>query len=403
MHCFARFWRLLDRTITIVAMLYSVDRLIKHVAIERFFRRPPPKMRGAWPRVTMIHPVTDGTHCLAHALEARARLKYPSPIQHLFVCDANDIAAQRTCHDLFTRHPDLQGEIIVVPPPRDASVERKIPKLRAALKRTTGTVVCCIDDDVSPQPDALCRLIPSVCRHGVGAAFGVPYNPNWGNLWTNLVTGYINANTLYNYVVLSFLVEPYRVLGQLVAYPRSALAAIKDLAGIEDQIDDDYAIAQCLHAEGFRLVQTPVTYAIDEAPPTFDVYHRQMKRWVVLPYQAMRSTITPRQGIASLLAVAASFMVPSITAVLAVLTWRKAIWRALGAMLGVFGVSYAITQARYLHQHTPLRRWPVMVAVALITPLHVLKILISGGQVEWRGQRLEVQRDGRAKVIAPRD
>jgi hypothetical protein len=82
--------------------------------------------------------------------------------------------------------------------------------------------------------------------------------------------------------------------------------------------------------------------------------------------------------------------------------WLRALDRAatLLAMLGCFGVNYALNERLYLHAHTPPRRWPLLLAVALFTPLQSIYILTKKSDVEWRGQRLHVRRDGRAELVS---
>jgi len=58
-----------------------------------------------------------------------------------------------------------------------------------------------------------------------------------------------------------------------------------------------------------------------------------------------------------------------------------------------------LCEACYLKRRTPLRRWPLLPIVALITPLQVLWSLLSNEEIEWRGQRLRIRRGGHMEVL----
>src|SRR5260370_32964334 len=85
---------------------------------------------------------------------------------------------------------------------------------------------------------------------------------------------------------------------------------------------------------------------------------------------------------------------PSIVALLALLTRRRAAFLALGASLGIFGIIYGVCEARYLKGRTPLTRWPLLLLGALLTPLQIGRALPANDVVEWRGQRLRVYLKG---------
>lgn len=391
--------RFLDRFAYGLFALFALDRLLKHWAIRHFFFRPQPQPLTFWPKVTLLQPITRGASNLAVSLRARAKLDYPALVEHLLICDAGDTHSQAIISAHLAKFPALQAELILVSPGdgRVGGVATKIRKLQEALPRATGEVICFVDDDVAPRTDTLRILVPHLYQPGVGAAFGLPCYTNWRNPWSSLMSGFVNANMLLNFVALTYLSDPFRITGHFVAFRRQSLIDAGGLTGLEDFIDDDFELARRLRARQQRSVQTPLIYDIDNELPSFQAYERQLKRWFVLPRQAMLPSLTTWERIVASVTTG-TLVFPSALLLLALLTRRRAAFSALLASLVIFGASYLLCERTYLKGHIPPRRWPLLVAVALLTPLDVTRHLLSNNEIEWRGQFLRVQRGGRVEV-----
>src|SRR5260370_29448667 len=90
------FLSFLDKAVYGLTLLFALDRLLKMAAVIHFFRRPQPPPPSSWPAVTLLQPITRGTGNLLESLRTRARLDYPATVQHLLICDANDVETQTT-------------------------------------------------------------------------------------------------------------------------------------------------------------------------------------------------------------------------------------------------------------------------------------------------------------------
>ena len=90
------FLSFLDKAAYGLTLLFALDRLLKMTAVIHFFRRPQPPPPPSWPEVTLLQPITRGTSNLLDSLQTRARLDYPSTVQHLLICDANDVETRTT-------------------------------------------------------------------------------------------------------------------------------------------------------------------------------------------------------------------------------------------------------------------------------------------------------------------
>jgi len=391
--------RFIDKAIYVLTLLFALDRLLKLAAVIHFFRRSSPPQPETWPTVTLLQPITRGANGLADSLRARAQLDYPVVLQHLFICDAHDTGSQAMVHTLLAEFPVLQAEIILVEPDNAAaSLASKMKKLQTALPHATGEVYCFVDDDVSLRPDALRVLMPYLYREKVGVAFGLPCFSNWQTPWSSLISMLINAHMLLNFVALTYVTTPIRINGHVFAFRSATFQDINGLNDLEAQIDDEYEIARRVRHYGFKAIQTPLVYDIDNALDSAQAYARQCKRWFVMPRQAMVPSLSTREKlIISLFSF--SLPLPGIVALLALLSLRGAAWRSLAICLVVFATVYGLCERLYLQRPMPLYRWLLLPVVAFFVPLQILWTLLLNNEVEWRGQRLRLHRDGTVEIV----
>ena len=400
----------LDRLSYGLAALFALDRLLKLIAARHFFHRPLPPPPQSWPTVSLLQPITRGASVLLNVLRTRTKLDYPTTIQHVLICDASDEESQFIVSSFLTEFPTLQVKVILVPPENtsattattattDTLVATKIKKIQAALPSATGEVLCFVDDDVSLRPHSLNVLIPYLFQPEVGVAFGLPCFTNWQTVWSSLVSGLINAHMVLSFVALSYLTDPFRINGHIFAFRRAVFMEIGGFDGLEQYIDDEYEIARRVRMHHLRTIQTPLIYDIDNALSTRKDYSKQFKRWFVMPRQAMMPSLTPAERVVASLS-SISLPIPSVIAMLTLLTRRRAAIVALGTTLTLFGAVYVLCEKQYLLRTTPHPRWLLLPIVALWSPVQIIWTLLLNDEVEWRGQRLRLLRGGKVEIVS---
>ncbi len=389
-----------------LAVLYALDRAIKLFALGAILRRPAPPAPVIWPSVTMLHPITattGGRSPLAANLRACARLDYPAPRRHLLLCDAGAMATLATCQGFLAAHPTLDATLVTVSH-EGGPVAPKIVKLMAGLAHAAPShagndaVLCFIDDDIAPRPAALRALIAALGTpdSGVGAAFGLPCYTNWRGPWSSLLSELNNANFPGASAALARIAPPPRITGHLVAYRQHLFARAGGLDGLADQIDDDFAFARRLRAIDATIVQAPVVYDVDNDLASWPIFARQLRRWFVLPRQAMVGALTGYEA-ASGIVVSMGVLLPPLVALLATLARRRSGALALGGCLTTYALA-AQASERLLQNPAPRPRGRLWThpLVALILPVGTLAAaLFANDEVEWRGQRLRIARGGR--------
>ncbi len=392
--------RVVNRLAYSLLTLFALDQILKLAAIIHFFHRSPPPAPEPWPTITLFQPITHGVSGLADSLRARVLLNYPATIQHLWICDAQDRAAQCSCAALMAEFPHLQAQLLLIETTETTrEVASKIEKLLIALPHATGEVFWFLDDDVAPRPDAARLLISYLFQPQAGSVFGLARYTNWHTPWSSLMSAFVNANALLSYVPLTYLTEPFTITGHCFALRREVFERADGFDGMESRIDDDHDLARRVRKLGLRNVQTPVIYDVDNDFASWRAYNKQIKRWFVFPRQAMLPFMSGRERVVSLLG-GLGQLLPVLLLLLALSTWKPSAFRSLLASLGLFGGVYLFNEICYGRRRTPLGGWLVLPVIALFVPLHVLWALLSNDEIEWRGQRLRISIGGKMEVVA---
>ena len=396
-----------DRLALGLALLSMADRVIKLGLVSDFFaRRRRPAEPTSWPTVTLLQPVTRGVAALRANIEARLQMDYPAHVQHVLLCDAADTKLQAVCAATVAAHPEQDMRIVRVSGESDNTAgdgpgaAPKLEKLQAGLPYATGDILCLMDDDVAPRPDGLRRLVSYLMAPGVGASFGLACYTNFDNVWSGLLSTYVNLYDVEYFVTWTDLCGPVRVVGQMACYWRRPFLAAGGFDGLEDFLDDDFVLGQRLQRSGLRAIQAPVVYDVNDPVDSWNGYAKKFQRWITLPRHGMEPFLTPWQRIAAFLATPATVLLPTALSAVALGSRRKIPLAALGATVAAFMATNSILCKHILRREMPRTHWPLFVCAVLVTPIHAALMVLAGHEIEWRGQRMRLSRDGHFKRIA---
>lgn len=371
----------------ICTALYLFDRAWKSAAIWHFFHQPAPPEPQIWPSLSLIQPVTASPNDLRAVLTARAQNPYPGRLEQILICDAGDAASQTVFREVVERFPGWQPQIVLVNSAQ--GVAMKPVKQLAGLKLATGEMICFIDDDILLREDTLAVLVHHLLP-GTGATFGLACYTNWRSLWGGLMSVFVNANALLNYIPITYLSDPYTITGHIYAFKRADFDAIGGLTGMEERLDDDHELARRVMRAGLRNRQTPAIYDVDNAL-TLRSFLDQMKRWFVFPREHM---LPGASRAAQLLTYATTLpnLLPGAVLILALFNRQAGL--ALAACLVTCYAVFFWGERRYLKSATPVWAWPLLLWIALLLPLHILILLFSNNTIRWRGQQITVRPGG---------
>lgn len=374
----------------ILCGIWLIDRIWKQVAIWHFFRRPSPPRPASWPTISVLQPITHGVHDLAHNLASRLDQQYDAEVQHILICDQNDSDNLAICRQFQTTFPRIQLVIM-----NDMGIASKIEKLQAGLLHATGEVLMFVDDDVALRPDSFRQMVTYLETPQTGAVFGLACYTNWQTHSAALMSAFVNANALLNYIPVTYLTHPYTITGHCFALKRDVFEAIDGLSHMDGRIDDDHELARRVQRHGLYNVQTPLVYDIDNHLTTWDAYAGQMKRWFVLPQQGMLDDMRLYDKvITSVLSM--GMFIPPLLALVSLFMPQRRLVVGLVALCELW--QYRHNERRYLGRRTPRHAlWSVPVSLFL-SPLLILRALLGDNEIQWRGQRIRVQRGGGMEV-----
>lgn len=387
-------WRLL-------AALLLAERLLKHLAVVRFFRRPPPPAARPPGLVSVIQPILSGDPALAACLGRNLDARSGYEREFIWLIDTDDAEARRICADLRARRPGAAIRVIALPPP-PPDHNPKLVKLIAGAAVARGEVILVLDDDTMIPDDGLEACLPHLDRPGVGLAFGLPYYTSFDNLWSSLVACFVNSSSLMTYIPYAALRDPVTINGMCYALRRATLDAVGGFAGLERVVADDFAVAERLRAHGYRLAQTALRHPIRTTVRGPRHYAGLMQRWLIFPRESLMRHLAPGELAVFYALIAAPVFFPWLALAAPLLRPGPAARRFA---LAYFAVSYAIfahQNRAYLRSAVPrAHRWLVPLA-QLALPAQMLAALAAPRRINWRGHVLRIERGGNLRVIRRR-
>ena len=275
-------------------------------------------------------------------------------------------------------------------------------KLVRGLEHATGNVICVLDDDTMLPPGGLELCLPYLDEQAAGLVFGLPYQVNFGNLWSSLVAAFVNSSSLLTYIPYTTLHEPVTINGMFYALRRETLAAIGGFAGLEPILADDFAIAQRVRTHGYRLVQTPLCHAISTHVAGPRRYLSLIQRWFIFPRESIMRHL-PRHEQALVYGLA---LFPALAPLLLLI--GLVFWPALplALLLPVYlGYHFAFTwqfNQRYFNSATPRSRSWLAPVLQIIFPLQLVAALILPQRIIWRGHVMQVEKGGGFRFVERR-
>lgn len=384
-----------------LALLMLAERAWKQWMVLRFFRRPIPVSETTPDLVSILQPILSGDPTLPGCLEHNLAFESSYALEYLWLVDEDDLPGQQICRELIARYPGRDVRLVLLPPPGERQ-NPKLVKLTAGAQLARGDAICILDDDTLLPDGGLERCLPFLQRAEVGVAFGLPYYVNFSNLWSKLVSFFVNSQSLLTYVPYTALTKPFTLNGMFYAMRREALERVGGFAGLEQTLADDFAVARRFRAHGYRLEQTPLCHGISTTVNGPRHYLSLIQRWFVFPRESLMRHLGWRERLVLYGLGLAPALFP-----LALFLWLLAhpSRKTLAYTLLYFGYSfgiYAQLSKRYLPGTPPwYRSWWVPVLQVLF-PLQLLIALLSPQRINWRGHIMQAEHGGTFRLVRRR-
>lgn len=363
------------------AVCASAYQFVQLVAAHRFFRRrrdaPAPPFA---PPVTVLKPLKGLGRELEANLESFCRQDYPA-YQLVFGAATVDDPAVAVVRRIQRRFPQRD---IVLSIGQEPGSNRKVANLTHMMRLAKHDVLVLSDADVRVEADYLRAMVAPLADPAVGLATAL-YRGMAGRSWASRVEAlFVNTDSLPMFVTAEWVQGLHNAYGASVAVKRAALDAIGGFPALRDHLADDYLLGARIARAGWRLVLLPyVVGTVIDATRLRDVWRHQV-RWA--------RTYRAQQPFGWFCSVITHAMLWGVLAV-AVTRGSGPAWAALA--LTVTCRLVALSAILALAGERETRRW--LWLVPLKDLLYSLVWLVSwlGRRVEWSGEVLRVEPDGR--------
>ncbi|MDR3511553.1 MAG: bacteriohopanetetrol glucosamine biosynthesis glycosyltransferase HpnI [Caulobacteraceae bacterium] len=346
-------------------------------ALWRFLKRPAGAPVGR-PSVLVLKPLHGDEPGLQENLNSFCALDYAGPVR--MVLGAQDPADAALDVARKVQRDNAGRDIVVVSDSRVHGTNRKIGNLINMSASGAGEVVVISDSDVRLPPEALSRIVAALEQPGVGLVYCLYRGRPTKSIWSQLAAMDVNTRFAPS-VVVGQALGAHPVLGPTMALRAEVLEQIGGLEHLADFLADDFELGRAVRAAGYTIACP--TLVIDHVFPERSL--REMlaheMRWsrtvrLVQPAGYLGSVIMHVLPLTLIGAALTGFSAESLAVLAAMTVFRLIQARMLNGMMGADNRLWWLVPAR------DLLSFAVFVGA------------IFGDRVEWRGNRLQVGRDG---------
>ena len=363
------------------AVVASGYQLFQLFAAWRFFRRwQRPVAANHLPPVTVLKPLKGPGVDLYANLASFCRQDYPTYQIVFGVEDVRDPAVA-VVHQLRRDFPDRDIALSVGHMP---GANRKIANLRHMMRHARHATLVLSDSDIRVRRDYLRAMVAPLADPGVGLTTCLYRGAGRFGLPSVLESLFINTDFIPMVLAAQIVQRFEYAYGASIALRREALDRIGGFAPLADYLADDYQLGNRVAKAGYRLVLLPyVVETVLDSVRVSDVW-RHLLRWArtyrvcqPVPWFFTIVTHTVLWGVLALMVSRGS-----------VSGWAMlglALATRLGSLAGIM---------RLLGERDTVRHLWLVPAKDLFNSV-MWAAAFLGREVNWSGQILRVQRDGR--------
>ena len=338
------------------------------------------------PPITLLKPLKGCDANTIQCLQSWLVQEYAGPVQILFGVASADDAACGIVRRLMDEHPKANAQLVVCSEKLGANA--KVSTLIQLLRLAQNDVIVVSDADVLAPGDFLANLVVPLQDPGVGLVNCFYRAANYSTLAMRWEAVAINAD-FWSQVLQSRSMQPLDfALGAVMATRREDLAGIGGLESLADYLADDFQLGNRIARRGKQIALCPVVVDCLTPPMDWkDAWTHQL-RWartirVCKPWPYALSILSN----ATLWPLLWLLWAPSTMAA-----------EALAVCLVVRIITAHLLQKRL--GPTDGQGW--FWWLAPIKDLLQFGIWVGaffGNDIEWRGERFHLERDGKLLKI----
>jgi ceramide glucosyltransferase len=377
---------LLNAALGTLALLSLALLLWQWLAARRF---PLHRRRAGHsfpPAVTLLKPLKGADAATEECLRSWFAQEYTGRIQILFgVASADDPVCQ-IVRKLLAEFPAADAQLMVCSPPIGPNA--KVSKLAELQRIATHDLIVISDADVRAPSDLLSNLVEPLRDPAVGLVNCFYRLAAPSNLAMHLEAIAINAD-FWSQVLQSRSLKPIDfALGAVMATRRKQLEEIGGFQELADCLADDYQLGHRIARRGYRLELSPLVVECCSAPLGWREVWKHQLRWA--------RTIRVCQPVPYFCSILSN---PTLWPLL----WLVACPSALSAAFGLGSILVRVGAGMHLQtrltQSLAHRGYWWLVPIKDLLQALIWFLAFLGNDIEWRGQRLRLRRDG---TLAPK-
>ena len=333
------------------------------------------------PAVSILKPLKGCDQTTESCLRSWLDQSYPGKMQVLFAVAS---AADPVCmvvKKLLQEFPKTDARLIVCGPLVGTNL--KVSKLMELEREAVHDTLVISDADVSVAPDLLANVVVPLqdLKIGLVNCFYRLADPVTRAMEWEAIA--INAD-FWSQVLQSESLQPLDfALGAVMVVRRSELEQMGGFAALADCLADDYQLGHRIARQGYRIVISPVVVDCHSAPMGWGQVWKHQLRWA--------RTIRVCQPLPYFFSILSN---PTLWPLIWWLAWPTTMPLVVFLGGGLIRILAAGDLQRRL-THKPLR--PATAALVPIKDLLQSVIWLMaflGNQIEWRGERFRLRRDG---------
>jgi ceramide glucosyltransferase len=343
-------------------------------------RRQPPA-DGLPSGITLLKPLKGCDLETQSCLRSWLAQEYAGKIQLLFGVASTEDPVCKIVQPLLQEFPGLDAELVICGPLRGANL--KVSKLEQLEPMAKHEIIVISDADVRVPKDLLTQLVSALRDPAVGLVncFYKLANPTTLAMQWEAIA--INAD-FWSQVLQSQSLKPLDfALGAVMATRRHQLQQIGGFGALANCLADDYQLGNRIAGLGYRIAIAPVVVECWSAPMDWAAVWKHQLRWA--------RTIRVCQPL------------PYFFSILSNATLWPLIWLSLNPSSEALGLAlscWLIRTVSGLHLQARLTRTQMRLSQSWLVPLKDLLqailwlLAFLGNRVEWRGERMQLRRDG---------
>jgi len=357
--------------------------MVAAIAVFLHFMAPRAAPARRSEAVTLLKPLHGAEPRLLENLSSFLAQDHDGPVQLLCGVQRPDDPAIAVVEQLRARHPDATIDLVI-----DSTVHganRKVSNLINMMAEARHPTLVLSDSDMVAGPDYLSRVLAALDAPAVGAVTCLYRGRGDAGFWSRIGAAGLSYQFLPGAVfgVAMGLARP--CMGSTIALRRDTLERIGGFRRFADVLADDYAIGEAVHGIGRTVAVPPMLITHASAERSFAELWRHELRWGatvrgVVPGAYAGSVV----GMPFPLALLGAAMVPGSPA-------------ALGILLPALAIRIAV--ARVVDRAAGARTagwWLLPMRDCLTFAIFVASFFVAS--VDWRGQRLKMEDDGRVSA-----